>query len=127
MPVTQIMVRIEMRFSRAWRRRAEPTIADQLAVVTDSVEELASAIFMSAVANDVPMPSRASVETAVKGFMMEFLEPAREQAIKSGRPAAEVEAYAEIVTSHAQVAFQTKWAELELHRVTPAPFATGLH
>ena len=102
-----------MRFPRAWRQKKEPTIDHHLTVVTDSVEDLAGKIFEHVLVTGQPMPARFAIETGVKKFMLEFLQPAREHAIQAGKPAAEVEAYADVVTSHAQVAFQTKWKQLE--------------
>ena len=115
-----------MGLGRTWRRRRKkPTIDQQLAAVTDSLEALANEIFLFALTTDQAMPPRSAVESAVKTVMMDFLEPARQLAIQAGKPVGEVEAYADVVTSHAQVAFQNKWAELEQRRAEQAPSCSG--
>ena len=94
-------------------RRHNPSLAADVARATEVMAEVAEDIFLFALMSGQTLPSRERVETSAKKvFMAHMLEAAGIHPDSHGRSADRVRAYVDLMTSHIQVAFQTKWAEL---------------
>ena len=108
-----------MSLARALRRhlrRDKEPIGRGLSDMVTHIQDVAQELFHLAILSGQAMPNRDQVEATAKLLAEEALKPAVLASLQKGKPAGEVDAYRSLLGSHVQVAFQARWAELELRR-----------